>query len=279
MPPTSGIELQPGREGLDFANYFVSYGFLYHQKDMLQDVGRMDAYRNAILRNPGCFEGKVVLDVGAGSGVLSIWAAMAGAKRVYAVEATSMAQHARRLCQQNGVGDIVVVLEGYMEQQTLPEKVDIIVSEWMGYYLLREAMIDSVIKARDTWLAPGGAMFPSHAVLSMAPLCSALYRSRVGELEEEVGAWESFGSWMADGNGIDVSGLTQFFAREQQEYLTQSAQWCQLRKAEVCSATGRRVTCAWRTQGMDSRIHAWLRAGHRRRVQRDRVRLPHSGRG
>ena len=37
MPPASGIELEPGAQGLDFANYFVSYGFLYHQKDMLQD--------------------------------------------------------------------------------------------------------------------------------------------------------------------------------------------------------------------------------------------------
>ena len=165
MPPPSGIELQPGAQGLDFANYFVSYGYLYHQKDMLQDRGRMTAYRNAILQNASCFEGKVVLDVGAGSGVLSIWAAMAGAKRVYAVEATSMAQHARRLVQQNGVQDVVVVLEGYMEAQELPEKVDLIVSEWMGYFLLREAMYDSVLAARDKWLKPGGAMYPSHAFL------------------------------------------------------------------------------------------------------------------
>ena len=109
------------KQALDFANYFISYGkrrptaaarapcrtaapaislvcvagYLYHQKDMLQDRGRMDGYRNAILQNPDCFKDKVVLDVGTGSGVLAIWAAMAGAKRVYAVEATSMAQQAR----------------------------------------------------------------------------------------------------------------------------------------------------------------------------------------
>jgi predicted RNA methylase len=108
------------KQALDFANDFISYGtrrttaaartlagapqplslsrvagYLYHQKDMLQDRGRMDGYRNAILQNPDCFKDKVVLDVGTGSGVLAIWAAMAGAKRVYAVEATSMAQQAR----------------------------------------------------------------------------------------------------------------------------------------------------------------------------------------
>ena len=145
----------------------------------------MDAYRNAILNNTESFRGKTVLDVGTGSGVLAIWAGMAGARKVYAVEATSMAQHARRLVQQNGMQDVVVVLEGYMEKIELPEKVDVILSEWMGYYLLREAMFDSVLAARDAWLKPGGAMFPSHAVLRMAPLCSLLYAQRVHEYEEE----------------------------------------------------------------------------------------------
>lgn len=84
----------------------------------------MDAYRNAVMRNPGCFENKVVLDVGTGSGVLAIWAAKAGAKRVYAVEATSMTKHAKKLAKQNGVGDVITFLEGYMEKQTLPEKVN-----------------------------------------------------------------------------------------------------------------------------------------------------------
>jgi protein arginine N-methyltransferase 1 len=158
---------------------------------------------------------------------------MAGARKVYAIEATSMSQHARRLVQQNGMQDVVVVLEGYMEKTELPEKVDVIISEWMGYFLLREAMFDSVLAARDSWLKPGGAMFPSHASLRMAPLCSHLYASRVAEYTEEIGAWEGFGEWMAKGNGINVAGLTEFFHREQHEYLLQSAQWCQLRQSEV----------------------------------------------
>lgn len=179
MPPASGIELESGATGLDFANYFVSYGYLYHQKDMLQDRGRMDSYRNAILNNPQCFRGKTVLDVGTGSGVLAIWAGMAGARKVYAIEATSMAQHARRLVQQNGMQDVVVVLEGYMEKQTLPEKVDVILSEWMGYFLLREAMLDSVLAARDQWLKVAGwrhvpvAREPAHGAALLAALCGA----------------------------------------------------------------------------------------------------------
>ena len=70
----------------DFANYFCSYGYLYHQKQMLTDHQRMSAYHTAVMSNAALFEGKVVLDVGTGSGILAIWAAQAGAKAVYAIE-------------------------------------------------------------------------------------------------------------------------------------------------------------------------------------------------
>lgn len=69
-----------------------------------------------------------------------------------------MANHARTLVKSNGVEHIVTVLQCTAEELELPEQVDIIISEWMGYFLLRESMLDSVLKARDKWLKPGGAM-------------------------------------------------------------------------------------------------------------------------
>jgi type I protein arginine methyltransferase len=67
----------------DYANYFCSYSYLYHQKQMLMDHNRMRAYHSAIMLNRSMFQGKVVLDVGSGTGVLSLWAAQAGAAKVY----------------------------------------------------------------------------------------------------------------------------------------------------------------------------------------------------
>lgn len=68
--------------------------------------------------------------------------------------------------------DCVVVIQGIMETVELPEKVDIIISEWMGYFLLRESMLDSVLIARDKYLKPGGSLFPSHANMYIAPIRS-----------------------------------------------------------------------------------------------------------
>lgn len=61
---------------------------------MLQDYVRTSTYQRAVLWNSDDFRDKVVLDVGAGSGILSFFAVQAGARKVYAVEASSMAQHA-----------------------------------------------------------------------------------------------------------------------------------------------------------------------------------------
>ena len=160
------------------------------QKDMLEDHTRTGAYAAAILGSArACFEGKTVLDVGAGSGILSIFAARAGAKKVFAVEATPMAAHARTLIKHNKLDHVIEVLQGTVESIELPEKVDVIVSEWMGYLLLRESMLDSVLAARDAWLKPGGSLWPSHARLLLAPARSTLPHARAAELQNAMQGW------------------------------------------------------------------------------------------
>lgn len=109
------------------------------------------------------FRDKVVVDVGAGSGILSLFAAQAGAERVYAVEASEMAEHAERLCAANASsgGDRVTVVRSRVESAPLPRHcADVLVSEPMGTLLLNERMLESYVFARDTLLKPGGRMFP-----------------------------------------------------------------------------------------------------------------------
>merc|ERR1712166_1530071 len=68
-------------DAADHVQYFSSYESLYQQKSMLEDHVRMKAYFDSIMENKACFEGRSVLDVGAGTGILSIWAAKAGLAR------------------------------------------------------------------------------------------------------------------------------------------------------------------------------------------------------
>ncbi|KAL3623998.1 Protein arginine N-methyltransferase prmt10 [Castilleja foliolosa] len=220
-------------KGVDFANYFCTYGFLYHQKEMLCDRVRMDAYYNAIFQNKHHFQGKAVLDVGTGSGILAIWSAQAGARKVYAVEATKMAEHARELVKANKLQDIVEVIEGTMEDVTLPEKVDVIISEWMGYFLLRESMLDSVIYARDHWLKPDGVMYPSHARMWMAPIRSSLADHRSSDYEGAMQDWYGFVDETKANYGVDMSVLTNPYNEEQGKYYLQTSIWNSLHPNQI----------------------------------------------
>lgn len=139
---------------------------------MLKDVRRCETYRKAVEDFAADFKDKIVLDVGCGTGILSCFAAKAGAKKVIAVEASSMHLNAREVVKKNGFGDIIEVIHGRIEEIELPvPQVDIIISEWMGIFLFFESMLDSVLYARDKWLAPGGQLFPAKARIFLAPLC------------------------------------------------------------------------------------------------------------
>ena len=218
----------------DYANYFCSYAYLYHQKQMLMDHNRMRAYYSAIMQNKSMFEGKIVLDVGTGSGVLAMWAAQAGAAKVYAVEFTDMAIHARNLVESNGLSDIIEVIQSSVEDLVLPHKVDIIVSEWMGYILLRESMLDSVIRARNKWLKPDGTLFPSHATMYWSMISFEEDReSKVTEYCNSMNDWKNFSNEMKSFYNIEMGSLENQYHKEQADYYIYSALWTELKPEHV----------------------------------------------
>lgn len=200
---------------------------------MLTDKVRTSAYASFILGTPTVFNEAVVLDVGCGTGILSMFAARSGAKRVYAVDASDIVKRAEEIIKDNGHEDVITyvrphphmplssyqtnetetphtnycfslraltiylghvccrVIQGKVEDITLPDgvtEVDVIISEWMGYALLYESMLDSVLVARDRFLRPGGILAPSQCRM-MLTLCEGadIYKDRVGMWDDVYG--------------------------------------------------------------------------------------------
>jgi len=161
-----------------------------------KDEVRTNSYKNAIYQNKHLFKDKIVLDVGCGTGILSMcvsttrlypgisclhaffrFAVKAGAKHVIGVDMSTIIEKAKEIVEVNGMTSKITLLQGKMEEVELPfPKVDIILSEWMGYFLLYESMLDTVLYARDQYLATGGLIFPDKATIFMAGIEDGEYK-------------------------------------------------------------------------------------------------------
>lgn len=183
------VDEKPEEEKKDMTSadyYFDSYSHFGIHEEMLKDEVRTKTYMRSIVNNPHLFKGKVVMDVGCGTGILSMFAAKAGAKAVYGIECAGIATSAKKIVAANKLDHIVTIIHGKVEEIVLPvEKVDIIISEWMGYFLLYESMLDTVLWARDKWLKPGGMLFPDKATLYITAIEDAEYR------EDKINFWDN----------------------------------------------------------------------------------------
>lgn len=167
--------------------YFDSYSHFGIHEEMLKDSIRTKSYQNVIYQHSFLIKDKVVLDVGAGTGILSLFCAKAGAKHVYAVECSLMADMAKEIVKANGFSSVITVLKGKVEEIVLPvTHVDVIVSEWMGYFLLFENMLNTVLYARDKWLINGGVVLPDKASLYLTAVEDAEYKESKIEFWDDV---------------------------------------------------------------------------------------------
>jgi len=177
--------------------YFDSYSHHGIHEEMLKDEVRTRTYQMAILNNRQLFHGKTVLDVGCGTGILSMFAVQAGASHVYAVDCSSIIEQAAKIIKANDYSDRITLIQSKMEDVELPiPHVDIIISEWMGYFLLYESMLNTVLYARDKWLRPGGLIFPDKAVIYL----SAVEQDQIKK--ERIDFWENV-------YGFDMSALKE----------------------------------------------------------------------
>ena len=98
------------------------------------------------------------------------------------MEASSIAMHANKLVAANKVDEVIKVVSGKIEEIELPEQVDVIISEPMGYMLLNERMLETFLHAKK-FLKPGGKMFPSRGDLHLAPFTDeALYMEQFNKV-------------------------------------------------------------------------------------------------
>ncbi|KAH6580125.1 hypothetical protein BASA61_009816 [Batrachochytrium salamandrivorans] len=187
--------------------YFSYYAQFVHQQNMLEDTVRTSLYQTAILSNgPTLFDGKMVMDLGAGSGILSFLAIRAGANHVIAVEASGMADKIQKLIDYTHTtnhwlhGKLTVVKNKIEDVESLP-MVDTLISEPIGVLLVHERMLESYILARDRFLKPDGVMVPSMGTIYVAPISDSNLWSQT---MSKVRFWEQ-----QEFFGVDLSPLAQ----------------------------------------------------------------------
>lgn len=147
------------------------YEFPSIHADMVFDERRVRAYRRAI--DAAVADGDVVVDIGAGTGLLSFLCLQAGARRVHAIERSPVIRWAQLLAEKNGFADRMVFHHADAREIDLGVKVDVIVSELIGHLAFEEGMAETIVDVKDRFLKPGGTLIPAKVSLHAALVCEA----------------------------------------------------------------------------------------------------------
>jgi type I protein arginine methyltransferase len=167
----------------------------------LTDTGsRLDQFATAIAAR--IRPGDTVVDLGAGTGILSFLACRAGARRVYAIEGGESLELARLLAAKNGFLDRVEFINKPSTHVVLPERVNAILGDIHDTFGLQTRGLTAMIDARDRFLVPGGVLIPCRIQLMVAPVeAPEIYQKRIDV-------------WNTHVRGMDVSPLRALAVNE-----------------------------------------------------------------
>ena len=181
---------------------------------MLDDQARTASYQRAIRET--VTPGDVVVDVGTGTGVLAITAALAGARQVYAIEGSRMGRMAERVFAANGLADRISLVEGRSAHLELPEKADVLVSEIIGNDPLDEGILETTSDAVERLLTPGARLIPESLRIYGLPV-----QVPKEWLHEHVFTDQAAVRWR-EWYGVDFSVLTATARRQSHAFYTNS---------------------------------------------------------
>lgn len=134
---------------------------------MIADETRTDAYVAALQR--AIVAGRTtVLDIGTGTGIFALLACRFGAQHVYALEPGEAIFVARQLAQENGYADKITFIQDLSTRITLPQPVDVVISDLHGVLPYFQHHIPSIVDARQRHLAPGGVLIPQKDTIKAA---------------------------------------------------------------------------------------------------------------
>jgi predicted RNA methylase len=164
----------PGRIAYNRPNYEGGRGQFnpaYHY-EMVSDAERVGQIKAAI--DATVTPETVFCELGAGTGIFSIYAARK-ARKVYAVEIDpATAAFARRNIENAGMSDRITLIEGDATRVALPERVDVTLCEMLSTGLIEEPEVPALNWARSELLKPGGVTIPGR-ICNMVELCQTQY--------------------------------------------------------------------------------------------------------
>jgi protein arginine N-methyltransferase 1 len=220
--------------------------------EMITDRERLDAYAEALRRT--VTPSSVVVDLGAGTGILSLLACRYGARRVYAIEPSAGVHLLVDAARANGFADRVVVLQQRSTEVTLPERADVIVSDLRGVLPPYKSHFADLADARQRLLAPGGRLVPETDTMWIGVVAAP----EAFELGHEV--------WQSDPHGLDLrSALSivdnsayKYYARADQ-LLSAPVPWARLHYPTLTEPKVRGAgTCAITKSGAAHGLLAWF---------------------